>query len=200
MTEASPLTPESPEAAQRQARIEAWGRMAAAWLLIQGLLQWLAGPWVSSLLALRSSGDNPFASQAGMASVALALALQRSLRQPENRGLAADLLSVLFWLRLILAMSLFKRHDLYVGEQFIALGDLVFGIALAWLRLGGRRQGVPSPGDVDAKLAAAETISRLKSLLASLGKSSKPQPRRVIPPYVKEGGKPISEAQPTMDD
>jgi hypothetical protein len=150
----------------------------------------------------------PILRQLGICYLALGIYLRRSLDEPENRYFSVDLLTLFYWAQVIAISSLlFKGWDLFSGEKAIFAVNLGFALALLILRTKSSAMAEGAPEAKDARHAARETISRLKSLLEEK-KRVNPIPRDAgLPPkeeataHEEDPNAPhrVSEAQPHMD-
>jgi hypothetical protein len=187
----------SPQAL-RVRRLDATAKAAARWLILQGLCYLLLGDRSASWFHLRFiTVDAPVMRNAGLAFLLLGFFLRRSLREPENQGLSLDLLMLLFWCQtLITSTTWFRSDPVLGGEWVVAAFNLGFALALTILRTKSTQMAPGSPGAMEARQAARETILRLKSLLEE-GKRTSPLPDGTETP--KGADKPFSEASPHLD-
>lgn len=187
---------------QRILRLDQGVRVSLKWLLATGLLHLLITERLAFYLGLRYSPSfSPVFRSLGLAEIMSAVYLRRSLDEPEQRYLAVDLLALYF-----IAQPVFTLHQqlagerVYISEWVFAAIYLGLGACLAYYRTRSSKMAAGLPGAADAKeatkLAARETIARLKELMEEK-KRSRPAPGG----HGQDGQPPkkLSEAAPHMD-
>jgi hypothetical protein len=179
----------------RVRRLDQLARAATWWLLALGLLYMLMDVRLSLYLHLRYTTESvPLLSSLGLAYLLLGFYLRRTLNEPENQYLSVDLLLLFFWVQLVLTLkNKLGGTGVFPGEWFVAFINLCFGVGLILLRTQSTKMMSGAPEAKDAKLAARETIARLKELL---------EQRKRVRPLPSNGDTPpktLSEATPHMD-
>jgi hypothetical protein len=186
--------------ALRRRKLDLTAKAAAWWLLALGILNLLMNDRLALALHMRYTYEAvPVISSLGLAYLLLGLYLRRSLSEPENQYLSVDLLLLFFWVQLVIVMkNKVYGRQIFAGEWLIFAVDLAFGVCLYLFRTDSSKMAAGAPEAKDAKIAARETILRLKDLLKE-GKrvNPLPGPEDAVGPDGER--KKVSEAAPHMD-
>ncbi len=205
---ATPRPRPVPVGMQRALRLSQTCKAAAWWMVFLGLLYLLLGDRTSHWLGLRfMTIAAPLLRSLGLCFLLLGIYLRRSLNEPEHQYMAVDLLTLFFWAQVIVTTSTrITGQAIFGGEWLIFAVNLAFGIALIVLRTKSSKMPEGSLEGKDVKVAARETITRLKELLEEKKRLNPIVPDAAPPaapkaprPPADPDHKPLSEASPHMD-
>jgi hypothetical protein len=182
---------------RRVIKLDQCVKAATWWLLALGACYLLTGEVTAYRLHLRYlSQAEPLLRLLGLAYLLLGLYLRRTAAEPENQVLTVDLLCVFFFMQAYVFLRCqIGGIQVFAGEWVIGAVSLGLGACLFLWRTQSTAAPVGTPGAQDAKLAARETIARLKRLIEEK-KRTHPLPS---PEAAPGKAKPLGEVEPHMD-
>lgn len=148
-------------------RLHALCRAGTWWMIALGLLSLATGDRYSLWLGPHTHKvAAPLMRSLGFSTLLLGIVIKRSLKDPQQQAMGVDLLALYFLFQvLIVTTAPLSEQPWIAGEWLVTAVNLAFGIALIILRSKSRNLAGYTLEAEDARLAAKETILRLKKLL-----------------------------------